>query len=83
MHLKIERKWWVLIAADTGSFMAALDGSVVNTTLPVMRDAFQSQIAAIEWVVTVYLTAAIIALLGVLSTAAKEKGSWFIIKVRS
>lgn len=55
MHLKIERKWWVLIAVGTGSFMAALDGSVVNTILPVIRDAFQSQVAAIEWVVTVYL----------------------------
>lgn len=55
MHLKEERKWWVLIAVGTGSFMAALDGSVVNTILPVIRDAFQSQVAAIEWVVTVYL----------------------------
>jgi EmrB/QacA subfamily drug resistance transporter len=35
--------------------MSALDGSVVNTILPVLRQAFSSSIASIEWVVTVYL----------------------------
>lgn len=52
---KIDRKWLVLIAIGTGSFMAALDGSVVNTILPVLRDTFNSNVATIEWVVTVYL----------------------------
>ena len=52
---KIDRKWWVLIAIGTGSFMSALDASVVNTVLPVLRAAFGSEVAAIEWVVTVYL----------------------------
>lgn len=51
----IDRKWWVLVAIGAGSFMSALDGSVVNTILPVLRDAFNSDVAAIEWVVTVYL----------------------------
>ena len=51
----IDRKWWVLIAIGTGSFMVALDGSVVNTILPVLRDAFNSNVATIEWVVTIYL----------------------------
>ena len=35
--------------------MSALDGSVVNTILPVLRSAFSSSIASIEWVVTIYL----------------------------
>jgi EmrB/QacA subfamily drug resistance transporter len=35
--------------------MSALDGSVVNTILPVLKNAFSSSIAGIEWVVTVYL----------------------------
>jgi EmrB/QacA subfamily drug resistance transporter len=48
-------KWWVLIAVGIGTFMSALDGSVVNTILPVLRSAFSSSIASIEWVVTVYL----------------------------
>ena len=52
---RIDPKWLVLIAIGTGSFMAALDGSVVNTILPVLRDTFGSNVATIEWVVTVYL----------------------------
>jgi EmrB/QacA subfamily drug resistance transporter len=55
MTKTIDRKWWVLIAIGTGSFMSALDGSVVNTILPILRDAFKSNVAAIEWVVTIYL----------------------------
>ena len=51
----IDRKWWVLIAIGIGSFMTALDASVVNTILPILRTAFNSDVAAIEWVVTVYL----------------------------
>lgn len=35
--------------------MSALDGSVVNTILPVLKDSFSSSIASIEWVVTIYL----------------------------
>lgn len=55
MSLKIERRWWVLVAVGTGSFMAALDGSVINTILPVIRQAFQADVSTIEWVVTIYL----------------------------
>ncbi len=55
MTKKLDRKWGVLIAIGTGSFMAALDGSVVNTILPVVRDAFHGSVAAIQWVVTIYL----------------------------
>ena len=51
----IDRKWWVLIAIGTGTFMSALDGSVVNTILPVVQKAFTSSVATIEWVVTIYL----------------------------
>ena len=49
------RRTWVLIAIGIGSFMSALDGSIVNTILPVLRDTFQSNVAGIEWVVIVYL----------------------------
>jgi len=48
-------KWWVLIAIGIGTFMSALDGSVVNTTLPVITRQLSSNVAAAEWVVTVYL----------------------------
>jgi len=48
-------KWWVLLAVGVGTFMSALDGSVVNTVLPVVNHAFGSGVATIEWVVTIYL----------------------------
>ncbi len=55
MLKKIDRNVGVLIAIGTGTFMSAMDGSIVNTILPVLRSAFQSNVAAIEWVVIVYL----------------------------
>lgn len=55
MTKTIDRKWWVLVAIGAGSFMATLDGSIVNTILPVVREAFGSDVAGIEWVLTVYL----------------------------
>jgi EmrB/QacA subfamily drug resistance transporter len=51
----IETKWLVLVAVGIGTFMSALDGSVVNTILPVITQYFHSDVATIEWVVTVYL----------------------------
>ena len=48
-------KWLVLLAVGIGTFMAALDGSVVNTILPMLRRSLSSDVAGVEWVVTVYL----------------------------
>ncbi len=48
-------KWWVLVAVGIGTFMSALDGSVVNTILPVIRSYFNSDVAAVEWAVVIYL----------------------------
>lgn len=48
-------KWFVLLAVGIGTFMSALDGSVVNTVLPIVQHTFQTEIATIEWVVVVYL----------------------------
>jgi EmrB/QacA subfamily drug resistance transporter len=49
------RKWAVLIAVGTGTFMSALDISVVNTILPRVSQYFHSDVAAVEWVVIIYL----------------------------
>lgn len=51
----IELKWGVLIAIGAGTFMSALDTSVVNTVLPIVNQSFHSDIATVEWVVLVYL----------------------------
>ena len=48
-------RWWVLLAVGVGSFMSALDGSVVNALLPTMRAALHTTVATIEWVVSIYL----------------------------
>ncbi|MBN1959811.1 MAG: MFS transporter [Deltaproteobacteria bacterium] len=48
-------KWFVLFAIGVGTFMSALDSSIVNMLLPVLRQTFHTNVAAIEWVTTVYL----------------------------
>ncbi len=53
--LRFNRKWFVLLAIGVGTFMSALDGSVVNTILPVVTDAFKTDLTTTEWVVTIYL----------------------------
>ncbi len=45
----------VLAAVGVGAFMSALDTSIVNTILPVVSGAFEVDVAAVEWVITVYL----------------------------
>lgn len=49
------RRWWVLTAVGIGTFMSALDGSIVNTVLPLLREELHTTVAGIEWVTTVYL----------------------------
>ncbi|MDO8689948.1 MAG: MFS transporter [Dehalococcoidia bacterium] len=53
--LGIERKWWVLITVGIGGLAGALDLTVVNTVLPVIRESFGAQMSSIEWVVMSYL----------------------------
>ncbi len=55
MTLDSNQKWGVLLAVGIGTFMTALDTSVVNTVLPVIGKNFNQQITAVEWVVTIYL----------------------------
>ncbi len=55
LGFSIENKWLVLVAIGIGTYMSALDGSVVNTILPVVTAYFKSDVATMEWVVTTYL----------------------------
>lgn len=59
------RRWWVLLAVGIGTFMSALDGSVVNTVLPLLGRELHATVAGIEWVTTVYLLVVSGLLLGV------------------
>lgn len=47
--------WWVLAAVGVGTFMSALDGSVVSVAIPLMSKALHANVATIEWVVVIYL----------------------------
>ena len=49
------QKWGILVAVGIGTFMTALDTSVVNTVLPVIGKNFNEVITNVEWVVTIYL----------------------------
>jgi EmrB/QacA subfamily drug resistance transporter len=51
----IERKWLILSAVSLGTFMATLDGSIVNISLPKIQEAFGVDLATVEWVVIGYL----------------------------
>ncbi|MCC6176476.1 MAG: MFS transporter [Chloroflexi bacterium] len=45
----------VLASLGVGTYMSALDGSIVNSILPIIAEAFSADAATIEWVVTTYL----------------------------
>lgn len=49
------QKWWVLLAVGIGTFMTALDTSVVNTILPVISKSLFTEISTVEWIITIYL----------------------------
>ncbi|HSO27741.1 MAG TPA: MFS transporter, partial [Anaerolineales bacterium] len=48
-------KWAVLAAVGLGTFMSALDISVINLALPAIQQTFSASIAAVEWVAIIYL----------------------------
>jgi DHA2 family multidrug resistance protein len=50
-------KWLVLSVALLGSFMATLDSSIVNVSLPAIMADFGASIDDIEWVITAYMLA--------------------------
>ncbi len=55
MELPAVHKGWLLVVVGIATFMTALDGSVVNTIVPVIQRVFGVSEAAIQWVVTTYL----------------------------
>lgn len=48
-------KYLVLAIVATGTFMATLDGSIVNVALPTISKEFQVGLGTLQWVVTSYL----------------------------
>lgn len=48
-------KWWVLATVGLGTYMSALDSSIVNTILPLIQKSLQSSLASTAWVMMGYL----------------------------
>ena len=55
----VDRKsrWMILFVVVLGTFMATLDGSIVNVALPVMSDKLHVTTESVSWVVSAYLIA--------------------------
>lgn len=50
-------KWWVLANVMIGTFMAVLDATIVNVSLPKIMATFGITVDKAEWVLTAYLLA--------------------------
>lgn len=53
----MKNKKAVIIPLMLGTFMAALDNSIVNISLPVMQKQFTVEVDDIQWVITAYMLA--------------------------
>jgi EmrB/QacA subfamily drug resistance transporter len=49
------RRWHVLAAIGIGTAMSAVDASIINTVLPLLRRDLGTTVAGVQWVATVYL----------------------------
>lgn len=59
------RKWYVLASVGMGVFLATIDGSIVNISLPTLVSAFRTDFALVQWVVLAYLLTVTTLMLGV------------------
>jgi MFS transporter, DHA2 family, multidrug resistance protein len=48
-------KWWVLANVMIGTFMAVLDATIVDVSLPKLMAAFGIGVDKVEWVITAYM----------------------------
>lgn len=55
MEIHIKRKLQIIIIVSIGTFMSALDSSIVNISLPSISNYFNVNITTVEWVVLSYL----------------------------
>ena len=60
----IHQKWLTTITVGTGVFLATLDSSIVNVSLPTMVGALQTNFTIIQWVVLSYLLTVTTLMLG-------------------
>ncbi len=58
-------KWRVLLAVSMGTFLATIDGSIVNISLPTLVTSFQVDFALVQWVALAYLLTVTTLMLGI------------------
>jgi EmrB/QacA subfamily drug resistance transporter len=49
------RKWYVMMAVAMSTFLATIDGSIVNVALPTLVRDLNTEFAIVQWVVLAYL----------------------------
>src|SRR5262249_26347741 len=49
------RRLSIIAALGVGTFVTALSNSVLNAILPLIATAFQTDISAVEWIITTFL----------------------------
>ena len=59
------KKWLVLASVSMGIFLATIDGSIVNISLPTLVHTFNTDFALVQWVVLSYLLTVTTLMLGV------------------
>ena len=48
-------KWHAMAAVGVGVFLATVDGSIINVSLPTLVRSLNTEFAAVQWVVLGYL----------------------------
>lgn len=74
------KRWIILFTTVLLTFMATLDGSIVNVALPVMSNKLSVSMASIQWVVTSYLIV-IVGTILVFGRLADIKGKTTVFKL--
>ncbi len=65
MNYDYSKKWQVLISVAFGVFLATIDSSIVNISLPTFEKELNASFAAVQWVVLSYLLTITVLLLGI------------------
>jgi EmrB/QacA subfamily drug resistance transporter len=53
--MQSSRRWWALLGLCLGVFMSTLDSSIVNISMPTLKEEFNTTFATIQWVALSYL----------------------------
>lgn len=80
-NMSTSSKWSMLFVLVIGSFMSALDSSIVNIAIPKIMSVFGASLDDVKWVLTAYTLTlgAIVPVTGYLSDVAGTKKCLFLL----